>query len=65
MPLAVAAAASSAITVYLGWVCSRCLAVDAKDGLLDVISVHLTREDAEMELLSEEYWASLEWAAGE
>jgi len=63
VPLVIVAASSS--TFYLGWICARCLAADAEDGLLDVIGVHPSREDAEMDLLSEEHWASLEWADGE
>jgi hypothetical protein len=49
-PLAVTASGG---TFYLGWICARCLAVDAKDGLLDIIGVHATSEDAEMDLLTE------------
>jgi hypothetical protein len=56
-PLAVTASGG---TFYLGWICARCLAVDAKDGLLDIIGVHATSEDAEMDLLTEKYWASLQ-----
>ncbi len=58
VPLAVTVASIS--TFYLGWICARCLAADAEDGLLDVIGVHHTWEDAYQDLLSEEYWASLE-----
>lgn len=58
VPLAVTVASNS--TFYLGWICARCLAADAEDGLIDVIGVHPTYEDACMDLLSEEYWASLE-----
>ncbi len=57
VPLAVTASDG---TFYLGWTCARCLAAVADDGLLDIIGVHATREDAEMDLLAEEYWASLE-----
>jgi hypothetical protein len=56
--LAVTPACTS--TFYLGWICARCLAADAEHGLLDVIGVHPTYEDAYMDLLSEEYWASLD-----
>jgi hypothetical protein len=59
VPLAVTATCTS--TFYLGWICARCLAADAEDSLLDVIGVHRTWEDAVADLLSEEYWASLEW----
>lgn len=62
VPLAVSAAAS---TFYLGWICARCLAADADDGLLDVISVHRMQEEAQMDCLSEEYWTSLEAAKWE
>jgi len=58
VPLAVSAATS---TFYLGWICARCLAADAEEGLLDVIGVYPTRGDADFDLLSLEYEASLEW----
>jgi hypothetical protein len=54
VPLAVTASSS---TFYLGWICARCLTADAADGLVDVVGVHATREDAYLGLLSEEYWA--------
>ena len=60
--LAVSAASS---TFYLGWICARCLAADAEDGLLDIIGVYRTRGDADFDLLSHEYEASLEWAERE
>ncbi len=53
VPLAVTATSTS--TFYLGWICALCLAADAEDGLLDVISLHPTREAAELDLLHEEY----------
>lgn len=59
VPLAVTAAASSS-TFYLGWICARCLAADAENGLLDIIGVHRTWEDAYVDLLTEEHWAALE-----
>lgn len=59
------AVTASSSTFYLGWICAWCLVADAADGLLDVIGVHPTREDAYLDLLSEEYWASPEWADGE
>jgi hypothetical protein len=40
---------------YLGWICTRCLAADVEDGPLDVLGVYAIREDAEWELLIEEY----------
>lgn len=57
MPLAVTA---SADTIYLGWICPRCLAADADAGLIDVLGVYATREDAEWDLLAEEHCATLE-----
>jgi hypothetical protein len=42
------------------WICPRCLVADIEDALFDVICVHLTREDAEQDLLSEEFYASLD-----
>ena len=51
---------ASAGTFYLGWTCRRCLAADTESGLLDVLGVYATREDAEWDLLTEEYYASLE-----
>ena len=57
MPLAVTASNG---TFYLGWICSRCLAADVEDGLIDVLGLYATREDAEWELLNEEYYVSLE-----
>lgn len=57
MPLAVT---TSADTFYRGWICLRCLADDTGDRLLDVIGVHAAREEAEWDLLTEEYYASLE-----
>jgi hypothetical protein len=57
VPLAVTASAG---TFYLGWICPRCLAADTEGSLLDVLGVYATPEDAEQDLLSEEYHASLE-----
>jgi hypothetical protein len=57
VPLAVTASASA---FYLGWICPRCLAADAEGGLLDVLGVYATREDAKWSLLIEEYYASIE-----
>jgi hypothetical protein len=57
IPLAVT---PSGDTFYLGWICPRCLIADVEDGLLDVLGVYATREDAEWELLIEEDYASLE-----
>jgi hypothetical protein len=45
---------------YLGWICPRCLAADVEDGLLDVVGVYTTHEDAEWGFLSEEYQASFD-----
>jgi hypothetical protein len=56
VPLAVTASAG---TFYLGWICPRCLAADSDGSLLDVLTVYATRKDAEQDLLSEEYYASL------
>jgi hypothetical protein len=57
VPLAITASAG---TFYLGWICPRCLVADIEDPLVDVLGVHATREDAEWNLLTEEYYASLE-----
>jgi hypothetical protein len=54
------AVTASAGTFYLGWICPRCLVGDAEDGLIDVLGVYATREDAEWELLSEGQYASPE-----
>jgi hypothetical protein len=54
--LAVTFCASS---FYLGWICSRCLVAE-QEGLLDVVGVYTTRQDAECDLLTEEYYASLD-----
>lgn len=62
VPLAVTATSTS--TFYLGWICARCLAADTEDGLLDVIGVHRTWEDAYVDLLTEEHWAGLEREEG-
>jgi hypothetical protein len=56
VPLAVTASNGA---FYLGWVCPRCLVADVEDGLLDVLGIYATREDAEWELLVEEHYASL------
>jgi hypothetical protein len=45
---------------YPGWICRRCLATDSEDGLLDVLGVYATHEDAEWDVLTEEYYPSLE-----
>jgi hypothetical protein len=57
VPLAVTAFSGA---FYLGWICPRCLVADVEDGLLDIFGVYATREDAEWELLMEEYYASFE-----
>ena len=57
MPLAVIASSG---VFYLGWICVRCLADDVEDGLIDVLGVYATCEDAEWDLLMKEYCASLE-----
>ena len=57
VPLAVTASAG---TFYPGWICPRCLAADSDGALLDVLTVYATRKDAEQDLLSEAYYASLE-----
>ncbi len=57
VPLAITASAG---TFYLGWICPRCLAADTEGSLLDVLGVYATREDADWNLLSEAYYASLE-----
>jgi hypothetical protein len=46
-------------TASLGWICATCLAAGAEDVLIDVIGVDPTYESAVMDLLGEEYWASL------
>ncbi len=55
VPLAVT---TSAGTFYVGWICPQCL-VDDVDGVLDVVGTYATREDAEWDLLTEEYYASI------
>lgn len=56
VPLAVTA---SADTIYLGWICPRCLTADTDEGLLDVLGVYAACEEADCDLLSEEHYASL------
>ena len=60
VPLAVTLSAG---TFYLGWICPRCLGADTPDTLLDVLGVYAACEDAEWDLLCEEYHASVEPAA--
>jgi hypothetical protein len=55
VPLAVTASVG---TFYLGWICPRCVATDTEGSLLDVLGVYATPEDADQDLLSEEYHAS-------
>jgi hypothetical protein len=50
VPLAVTCSGG---TFYLGWICSRCLADDG-EGVLDVVGVYATCEDAEWDLLGDE-----------
>ena len=57
VPLAVTASNGA---FHLGWICIRCLADDVVDGLLDVLSIYASHEDAEGNLLVEEYYASFE-----
>ena len=54
------AVSASAGTCYLGGISPRCLAADSDCSLLDVLTVYATHKEAEQDLLSEEYYASLE-----
>lgn len=56
VPFAVSASADA---YYVGWICPRCLDDDDNEGVLDVVGVHATLEDAEWDFLTEEYYASL------